>query len=545
MSVFADLKELLSELSFRNNPNLRPPGVSISYTKEMIEELIKCRDDPSYFISNYIHVVHPDRGIVKMELYDYQKKMVDAYKNNRRVIFMTSRQQGKTTVSAAFFVWYTLFHDNKSVGILANKQATADEIMSRVRMMIEHMPKWLQRGVISFNKRSVEFENGSKLFGAATSSSGIRGKSISILYMDEFAFVENNLAEDFFTAVYPTITAGKETKVFMTSTPNGFNHFWKFWNEAEKGTNGFVPVRIYWHETPGRDQKWYDEQKAVLGELKAAQELDAEFLGSSRQLLTSSTLSRLSPAIPIKEYDGEYRGLKLYKLPEKDHKYTMTVDVSRGRHLDASAFMVFDVTEYPHRIVASYNNKEIAPLMYAGVIYQLAKQYNDAYILVEINDVGSQVAEELYYTYEYEELYWTKSGDVLGKKGADPYPGVRTTKKTKRTGCANLKDIIEKQQLIVDDMQAIQELSTFVQNDSGSWDADEGFNDDSVACLWLFAWLVTQSWFKDLYDRDIRNQMYLKKIEEMEQHLHLGFFSDGSEYHQEDTPESLGLRELI
>jgi hypothetical protein len=272
---------------------------------------------------------------------------------------------------------------------------------------------------------------------------------------------------------------------------------------------------------------------------------NCEFLGSSRQLLTAAVMSRLSPTTPIKIFKDEYEGLKIYQPPKKDGTYTMTVDVSRGRHLDASAFTIFDISEYPHRIVATYNNKAVAPLMYAGIIYQIAKQYNDAYILVEINDVGAQVAEELYYTYEYENLYWSKSGDQLGKKGADPYPGVRTTKKTKRIGCANLKDIVEKQQLIIDDHIAIQELSTFVQNDSGSWDADEGFNDDQVATLWLFAWLVMQPWFKDLTDKDIRASMYLKKIEEMEESLSLGFYSDGNEFHNEDTPESRGLELLI
>jgi hypothetical protein len=262
-------------------------------------------------------------------------------------------------------------------------------------------------------------------------------------------------------------------------------------------------------------------------------------------LLTGATLRNLSHDIPMKEYNDKYNGLKLYTPPIKDHKYTMTVDVSRGRHLDSSAFMIFDVTEYPHRIVATYNKSQVAPLMYAGIIYQFAKQYNEAYVLVEINDVGAQVADELYYTYEYGELYWTKSGDQLGKQGADPYPGIRTTKKTKRIGCSNLKDIIEKQQLIVNDYLAIQELSTFVQSNSGVYEADEGFHDDAVMCLVLFAWLVTQPWFKDLYDRDIRNQMYLNLIAEMENDLLLPEFDDGLQDYFPETPEEIGFRELL
>lgn len=527
-----DFSEYLENTSFRNNTNLRPEGEVIGYTKEMIEEFAKCKADPIYFIENYVHVIHPDRGIVKMVLYDYQHRLIEGYHNNRFVLGLTARQMGKTVSAAAYFVWYIIFNENKSVAILANKQATADEIMSRIRMAYEYLPKWLQVGVVDWNKRSIGLENKSRVFCAATSSSGVRGKTINVLYVDEIAFVQNNLAEDFFTSVYPTIIASTDSKVIMTSTPNGFNHFYKFWNEAEKGINGFVPVRCHWYEMPGRDQKWYDEQVGILGEQKAAQEIDASFLGSSRQLLTSATMARLSYDEPIQTFEDFRKGLLIYKSPTEGHEYAMTVDVSRGRHLDASAFMMFDVTNYPHTIAATYNRNDIAPMMYTNVVHQIAKEYNNAYVLIEINDVGAQVADELYYTLEYGEMFWTKSGDMLGSKGADPYPGIRTTKKTKRIGCANLKDVIEKQQLIVNDFKTIQELSTFVQNDSGSWEADDGFHDDMVACLWLFAWLLVNPWFKDMYDKDIRSQIYDNTVNQMMDELcPFGFIRDG----QEDT----------
>jgi hypothetical protein len=522
-----DVVDYLQGLTFRSNPNLRPKGAQITYTEDMISEYIKCKADPVYFISNYVKVVHPDRGIVLMELYDYQKRMVRAYHENRRVIFLTARQQGKTTVSAAYFVWYVLFNDQKSVAIMANKQATAYEIMDRFRLAYENLPKWMQQGVDVWNRGSVTLENGSKVFGSATTASGTRGKTVNILYLDEFAFVENNLAEAFFTAVYPTITAGKDTKVLMTSTPNGFNHFYKFWNEAVKGVNGFHHLRVHWYETPGRDQKWYDEQKAVLGELKSAQELDAEFLGSSLQLLTSATMARLTYSTPIKEYTDEYKGLSVYEGPVENRAYIMTVDVSRGRHLDSSAFIIFDVTQPPFRIVATYNNNEVAPMMYGGICHKMASNYNNAFILVEINDVGAQVADNLYYEFEYENLFWTKGGEELGKKGTDPFPGIRTTKKTKRIGCANLKDVVEKQQLLINDFKLITELSTFVQSKAGSYEADEGFHDDMVMCAVMFAWLLTQSWFKDLTDVDIRNKMYAQKLIEMDDELTpFGFMPD-------------------
>lgn len=530
--------ELLATFSFRGNPNLRPEGSQIEYSAEMIAEYIKCKMDPCYFITHYIKVVHPDRGIVLMELYDYQERMIRAYHENKRVIFLTARQQGKTTVSAAYFVWYILFNDNKSVAIFANKQNTADEIMARVRRAYENLPLWLQQGVKSWNKRSIELENGSSVFGRATSGSGNRGGSVNILYLDEFAFVQNTLAEEFFTSVYPTITAGIDSKVFMTSTPNGYNHFHKFWNEAEKGLNGFHPLRIYWHETPGRDQKWYDEQKAVLGELKAAQELDAEFMGSSRTLLTGAVLARLSYDIPIAVYTGQFNGLSIYNKPEENHIYSMTVDTSRGRHLDSSAFTVFDITEYPHTIAATYRNNEIAPLLYVSILHKLGLSYNKAYMLIEINDIGGQIADALWNDLEYEEMYWTKSGDQLGKTGADPYPGVRTTKKTKRIGCANLKDMIDNQQLIINDSVMIQELSTFIQKDSGSYEADDGFHDDTVTTLWLHSWMVSQSWFTDLTDTSLRLKLHQNHVVEMEDQLCLqGYFSDGNEVYAEVVEE--------
>lgn len=510
---------------------------------------IECADDHIVFRDNHEEIFvkdlvpgdkiigqHGIEFVISVVKTDRKEHMFDISVTGNHTFYAEGLLHHNTTVSAAYFVWYVLFNDLKSVAIMANKQATAFEIMDRFRLAYENLPKWMQQGVKVWNRGSVELENGSKVFGAATSASGTRGKTVTLLYLDEFAFVENNLADAFFTAVYPTITAGTGSKVFMTSTPNGFNHFHKFWNEAEKGINGFVPLRVHWYETPGRDQKWYEEQSSVLGPLKAAQEIDAEFMGSSMQLLTASTLARLSFDQPLKEYDGEFKGLKIYKQPEKNRTYVMTVDVSRGRHLDASAFTVFDVTEYPHTIAATYTNKEIAPLMYAGILWKIHKNYNDAYLLVEINDVGAQIADELYYTYEVEEMFWTKSGDKLGKKGADPYPGIRTTKKTKRIGCANLKDIIEKQQLIVNDQKMISELSTFIQSKSGSYEADEGFNDDAVTTLWLFAWVCTQPWFIDLTNRNMRNQMYLDKIREIDESLTpFGFISDGTEIEDYDV----------
>ena len=538
--------DFYDDLAFKNNTNLRPCGVDTPYTDEQAIEIAKCAKDPIYFISKYIKVIHPDRGLVLMELYEYQKRMIRTYHKNRFSIAKTSRQMGKTTVAAAFFIWYILFNDEKSVAILANKQSTADEVLARIRLAYENLPKWLQQGVATWNKRTIELENKSKVFCAATSSTGIRGKTINILYLDEMAFIPNTQAEDFFTSVYPTITASTKSRVIITSTPNGFNAFYKFWNEAENKRNGFKTVEALWHEIPGRDQKWYDEQRAILGDLKAAQELDATFLGSSMQLLTPSTMARLSHDKPIKEFKEEYIGLRIYEIPKDNKRYVMTVDVSRGRHLDDSAFIVFDVTTQPYRIVAAYNNNEVSPLMYSAIVHKVCKNYNDAYALIEINDVGSEVASAMYHDFEYENMFWSKAGTILGKTGSDPYPGIRTTKKTKRIGCATAKDLIERNNLLINDFLTISQFSTFIQSTSGSYEADEGFKDDMVMCVVLFAWLATQPWFKDLTDQDMRTKMYSSAIDKMDHDLPVNFgFSDGREMQVDASnpfhPEAMSL----
>lgn len=475
---------------------------------------------------------------------DRKENMFDLSVTGNKTYYAAGLLHHNTTVSAAYFVWYVLFNNVKSVAVMANKQATAFEIMDRIRLAYENLPTWLQQGVKVWNRGSIELENGSKIFGAATTASGTRGRTVNILYLDEYAFVENNLAEAFFTAVYPTISVDKNSKIMITSTPNGFNHFHKFWVEAEKtsrgepGGNGFYPLRIYWHETPGRDQKWYEDQVLALGELKAAQEIDAEFMGSSRQLLSAKAMNNFTFETPIKEFTDNYKGLRIYRAPIKGHSYVTTVDTSRGRHLDDSAFIVFDITDYPHTIAAVFNNNEISPLMYSGVVHQISKNYNEAYILVETNDVGSQVAEDIWFSFEYENMFWTK-GNLLGKVG-NPYPGLRTTTKTKRIGCANTKDIIEKNQLLINDQQIISQFSTFVQSSNSSYAADKGFKDDLVMCVVMFGWLCSQPWFIELSDKNVKNQMYSSVIEQMKDDLVLGGMIDGTEDFMEDSPESRG-----
>ena len=505
--------------SYNGNPNLKQIGTTISYTKEQVTEIIKCSQDPIYFIENYCQIVSLDRGLIPFKLYDCQKEKVHTILNNRKVILMEGRQQGKTITSAACILWYTLFQENKTVAILANKSSAAREVLSRYELMYEMLPIWMQQGVKTFNKGDIELENGSKVFTAATSTSGIRGKSVNWLYIDEAAIIPNNVAEEFFTSVYPTISAGTTTKILLTSTPLGYNHFWKFWNEAEQGLNGFVPMFIPYNRIPGRDDKWAEEQKAMLGELKFNQEVLCNFLGSSNTLINPDTIGKMS----VKPYVYTKDGLDIFVEPEEEHIYMLVADTSRGVGGDYSAFTVLDITAYPYSVVAKYRNNKISPLLFPNIIYKVAKDYNKAYCLIEINDNGQQVADSLYMDLEYENVFFvgsnSKSGQYLsGGFSSGATLGVRTTKQVKRLGCTSFKSLVESTKLLIHDPDIINEISTFIEV-RGTHKADEGYQDDLVMCLVLFAWATNELFFKDLTDTNLRKALYEEQFKQIEENL--------------------------
>lgn len=526
--------------SYLGNPNLKPIDYSISYTIEQVKEILKCSGDPIYFIENYCNIVSLDKGLILFKLYDCQKEKVETILNNRKVILMEGRQQGKTITAAACILWYTLFQSSKTVAILANKSSSAREVLHRYQIMYEHLPIWMQQGVKTWNKGDVELENGSRIITAATSSSGIRGKSVNWLYIDEAAIIPNTVAEDFFTSVYPTISAGETTKILLTSTPLGYNHFWKFWNEAEQGRNGFTPLFIPYSRIPGRTEEWAAEQKAMLGELKFNQEVLCRFLGSSNTLIAPDTIGRMS-AIPfIHSKDGLdilEEPIKIIrtrdgKVTQKGHIYIIIADTSRGVGGDYSAFTVMDITEYPYKVVAKYRDNKINPLLYPTVISKVANDYNKAYVLVEINDNGQQIANTLYMDLEYENVlavgYDGKNGQFLsaGFKNSTTL-GIRTTKQVKRLGCSLLKGLVENNKLLIHDADIISEISTFVEQ-RGTFAADLGYHDDLVMTLVLFAWVTNELYFKDMTNSDLRLELYENQIRDIEEDLTpFGFVDDG------------------
>lgn len=514
--------------SYHGNPNLKPLAYQHDFSKEEIAEYIKCREDPVYFIENYVKIITLDKGLQPFKLYPCQKEKVRCIMDNRRVVLMEGRQQGKTVTSAACILHYTIFEEDKTVAIMANKSSAAREVLNRYQIMYENLPIWMQQGVKTWNKGDVELENNSKVLTAATTAAAIRGKSVNWLYIDEAAIIPNNIADEFFTSVYPTISAGETTKILLTSTPLGYNHFWKFWNESVKGVNGFENMFIPYYEIPGRDEKWLEEQKQLLGQVKFNQEVMCEFLGSTNTLINSNTISALSTIDP----EFQNANLDIYESPKENHYYAMAVDTARGIGGDYSAFVVVDITEMPYKVVAKYRDNEIAPMLFPDVIGKVGRDYNDAFILIEVNDIGQQVVEILHQEIEYENILSTVTEKnrqfVSPGFGKSTKLGVNTSKQVKRQGCFTFKSLLEEQKLLVFDEHIIHEISTFIEK-GNTYQADEGYHDDLVMCMVLFGWLSSQQFFKDMTDINTREGLYKQQSANIEHNLTPYIRDDGQE----------------
>ena len=511
------------------NPLLKKANTQQEFTKEQVIEFYKCAGDPVYFAKNYVKIVSLDEGLTQFDPYDFQEKLINNFHNNRFNICKMPRQTGKSTTVVSYLLHYAVFNDSVNIGILANKAQTARELLGRLQTAYENLPKWMQQGIISWNKGSMELENGSKILAASTSASAVRGMSFNILFLDEFAFVPNHVADSFFASVYPTITSGKSTKVIIVSTPHGMNHFYRMWHDAEKGKNEYIPTDVHWSEVPGRDSKWKETTIANTSEAQFKVEFECEFLGSVNTLINPAKLRTLVYDDPVKRNAG----LDIYENPIEEHNYMISVDVSRGLGNDYSAFIVFDITEFPYRVVAKYRNNEIKPMLFPNIIYDVAKAYNNSWMLIEINDIGDQVASILHFDLEYENILMCsmrgRNGQVVGSgfSGKKSQLGLRMTAGVKKLGCSNLKTLLEDDKLITNDYEIISELTTFAQK-GNSFEAEDGCNDDLAMCLVIFSWLVAQDYFKEMTDNDVRKRLYEEKKNEIEQDMApFGFISDG------------------
>ena len=519
----------MSNDQYLGNPLLKKANTPIEFTKDQIEQFIKCKKDPVYFAKNYIKIVSLDHGLVPFNMYKFQEKLIKNFHDHRFNVCKMPRQSGKSTTVVSYLLHYALFNDNVNIAILANKASTARDLLGRLQLAYENLPKWMQQGVLIWNRGSLELENGSKILAASTSASAVRGGSYNIIFLDEFAFVPNHIAEDFFSSVYPTISSGQSTKLIIVSTPHGMNHFYKIWHDAERKKNQYVPTEVHWSEVPGRDEVWKKQTIENTSEQQFAVEFLCEFLGSIGTLINPSKIKTLVYDEPIKRSGG----LDVYENPIDEHTYIMTVDVSRGLNNDYSAFVVFDISTFPYKIVAKYRNNEIKPMLFPNIIIDVAKAYNKSFVLAEVNDIGEQVTSILHFDLEYDNILMCAMrgtpGQLVGQgfSGKKTQLGVKMSKTVKRVGCSNLKTIIEDDKLIFNDYEIISELTTFIQKNQ-SFEAEEGCNDDLVMCLVIFSWLVVQDYFKEMTENDVRKRIYEDQKEQIEQDMSpFGFITDG------------------
>lgn len=506
---------------YRDNISLKRPGVQYEFTKDQLDEYLKCAEDPIYFIRNYVKIISLDQGIILFDMHDYQEEMVRAFHENRFTIVRIGRQSGKTTTSVGYLLWLSLFSENYSIAITANKKALAVDILSRYQLAYENLPMWLQQGVVVWNKGSVELENGSKLLAASTAASSIRGGSFNLVFMDEFAHVHNNLAEEFFTSTYPVISSGKTTKIIIVSTPRGMNLYYKMWMDAVNKKSDYCAVDIHWSRVPGRDEAWKEATIRNTSARQFAQEFSCEFHGSTNTLIDGAKLQQLF----AKEYTEELYGMEIFEFPvkeyyddetqkmaDKDHVYFICADVSEGKNLDYTAFSVFDCSTIPYKQVAIYRNNTISPLLFPDVLKMCAEYYNNAYVLIEINN-NPQVADCLYQDLEYENVLQISSGNKhkqqISESGKATQNGVNMSPLVKRTGCSTLKTLIETNKLEVYSADTIYELSTFIVN-KGSFAAEDGANDDLAMTLVMFGWLTTQKHFIEISSSDIRKRLQIE-----------------------------------
>ena len=514
---------------YLGNPNLKKANTEIEFTQEQILEFVACKEDPVYFAKKYIKIVSLDEGLVPFDLYPFQEKLIRNFHEERFNICKMPRQTGKSTTCVSYLLHYAVFNDNVNIAILANKASTARDLLGRLQLAYENLPKWMQQGILAWNKGSLELENGSKILAASTSASAVRGGSYNVIFLDEFAFIPNHIADQFFASVYPTISSGKNTKVIIVSTPRGMNHFYRLWHDAERGKNEYKPTDVHWSEVPGRDDVWREQTIANTSEQQFKVEFECEFLGSVDTLIAPSKLRNLVYEEPIERSAG----LDIYEAPMMGHDYLITVDVARGVEKDYSAFVLVDITTFPHRIVGKYRNNQIKPMLFPSVIYEVATKYNKAFILCEVNDIGDQVASIIHYDLEYDNLLMAsmrgRAGQVIGQgfSGKKTQMGVKMSKTVKKVGSLNLKTLIESDKIIFKDYEIISELTTFIQKNN-SFEAEEGANDDLAMCLVIYAWLVQNDYFKELTDQDVRKRLYEEQKNQIEQDMApFGFMIDG------------------
>jgi hypothetical protein len=516
----------MSNDTYQYNHLVKKDGVVQEWTQEEVIEYAKCMGNPAYFAETYVKIISLDRGLVPFSLYPYQEKMFKHFNDNRFNIVLACRQSGKSISSVAYLLWYAIFNPEKTIAVLANKGSTSREMLGRITLMLENLPFFLQPGCKTLNKGSIDFSNNSRIVAASTSGSSIRGMSVNLLYLDEFAFVER--AAEFYTSTYPVVSAGKDTKVIITSTANGIgNIFHKIWEGANQGVNEFIPFRVDWWDVPGRDEEWKLQTINNTSLLQFDQEFGNTFFGTGDTLINANTLMELRAKNPITHLEGG--DLLVYEETQPEHDYIMCVDVSKGRGQDYSTFNIIDISSRPFKQVAVYRCNTISPLLFPNIIYKYAKVYNEAYVVVESNDQGTVVCNGLYLDFEYENMHVES---VTKNK-----LGIEMNRKTKRLGCSGIKDLLEEHKLEIVDENTILEISTFIAKGQ-SYEASDGNHDDLMMNLVMFGFFSTGTYFSDLTDINMKDMLFNQRMQQIENDLvPFGFHDDGTDIIEEIEAE--------
>ena len=462
------------------NPLIKVAGDSEPYTVEQIRIFARCKTDPVYFIENYCRIQHPIRGAISFDLYDYQKDMIRAYHEKKSVVVLSARQTGKSTVSSMFLLWFAMFHKDKTVLIASNKNSGAMEMISRIQYAYMHIPNFLKPGVTEdgWNKHSMKFENVSRIISEATSENSGRGMSISLLYLDEFAFVPPNIADEFWTSITPTLATGGDC--IMSSTPNGdINIFAQIWRGAQVDANGFHPIEVKWDQPPGRDEVFKEEQIAKLGQRRWQQEYECEFLSSEALLIDSLILINLTKTIMQIKPEFTMLEVTFWRKPEPNKTYLVGMDPSTGSGND---FTVIEVFEFPAMVqVAEFRSNTMssaeAYVVLKNILKYLESTGSNVYFSVENNGVGEGIIA-LFEADEHPPEY----SEFVSEQGKGRY-GMTTTGKSKMRACLNLKEMIEKNTLKFVSHMLLQELKEYTRK-AGAYAARAGSTDDCIAaCL--------------------------------------------------------------
>lgn len=492
-------------------PNLKRANIKTNWTREMVQEWKKCRDDIVYFAEKYCAITHIDYGTIKVQLRDYQRDMLRIMSSKRMTCCNLSRQLGKTTVVAIFLAHFVCFNKDKAVGILAHKGSMSAEVLDRTKQAIELLPDFLQPGIVEWNKGSIELDNGSSIGAYASSPDAVRGNSFAMIYIDECAFIPNFI--DAWLAIQPVISSGRRSKIIITTTPNGLNHFYDIWDAALSGKSGFEPYTAIWNSVKERlynDQDMFDDGWQWSSQTISASSLEqfkqehcAEFHGTSGTLISGMKLANMDWTEVTPDNHGFYK----FKEAHPERKYIAALDCSEGRGQDYHALHIIDITEPQWEQVGVLHSNSISHLILPDIVHKYLMEYNEAPVYIELNSTGVSVAKSLYMDLEYENVICDSMVDL----------GMKQTKRTKAVGCSTLKDLIEKDKLIIHHKATVQEFRTFSEK-GVSWAAEEGYHDDLIMGLVIFAWLTTQTKFADYADKDdlrLASEVFRNELEDM------------------------------